>query len=170
MTRHPAFGVFSLTVAGAVAAVAAVAALAALAALGCGDNARTCGVGTMDLQGVCVPVSTTACGDGTKLDNGQCVVDPATCQAGTVLIADRCVDPTHGLTVDLEESPEPNGLMIATGVEASAAPAGAITLSRPGRPSSSTATSRRSATPTPTASSIPTSTPTRSRSRPRRCW
>jgi hypothetical protein len=108
-----------------------IAAIAAIA--GCGDNARVCGTGTMDVSGVCVPVTTAGCGDGTKLDNGECVVDPTTCQAGTVLIADRCVDPTLGLTVDLEESPEPNGLQIASGVEPSAAPAGAITLKPTGQ-------------------------------------
>jgi hypothetical protein len=116
MMRHLVFG---LTAAAAIA--------------GCGDNARTCGAGTMELQGVCVPASTTACGDGTKLDNGQCVVDPETCQAGTVLIADRCVDPSHGLTIDLEESPEPNALGIAGGVEASASPAGTIKLKPAGQ-------------------------------------
>jgi hypothetical protein len=50
-----------------------------------------------------------------------------------VLIADRCVDPAHGLTIDLEESPEPNGFAIAGGVEASAAPAGTIALKPAGQ-------------------------------------
>jgi len=118
MTRHLGFGLTA----------AAAAALA-----GCGDNARPCGQGTVELNGVCVVGTTTTCGDGTKLDDGQCVVDPATCQAGTVLIADRCVDSTHGLTVDLEESPEPNGLAIATGVEPSASSAGAIALGPAGQ-------------------------------------
>lgn len=77
---------------------------------------------------MCVPSSTITCGDGTKLDNAQCVVDPDSCQSGTVLIGHRCVDPTSGLIVDLEESPEPNGVAITTGVELSAAPAGTITL------------------------------------------
>jgi len=36
--------------------------------------------------------------------------------------------PDSGLVVDLEESPEPNGVAIATGVEFSAAPAGVINL------------------------------------------
>ena len=95
---------------------------------GCGDNARQCGAGTTDLDGLCVPGATTVCGDGTKLDHGQCVIDPASCQAGTVLIADRCVDPASGQLIDLEESSEPNGMGIASGVEASASPAGMITL------------------------------------------
>lgn len=77
---------------------------------------------------MCVPSGMTACGDGTRLENGQCVVDPATCQAGTVLVANRCVDPNQGLVIDLEESAEPNGLGTASGVEASPAPAGQITL------------------------------------------
>lgn len=107
---------------------AAVAIAASTHGAGCGDNARACGDGTIELHDVCVPASMTACGDGTKLDNGQCVIDPETCQAGTVLIADRCVDPAHGLTIDLEEGAEPNALGIASGVEASATPAGVIAL------------------------------------------
>ena len=98
------------------------------ASAGCGDGARACGPGTMDVDGACVPSSTITCGDGTKLDNAQCVVDPASCQAGTVLIDHRCVDPTSGLVVDLEESPEPNGVAIVAGVEPSAAPAGTVAL------------------------------------------
>jgi hypothetical protein len=93
---------------------------------GCGDNPRQCGDGTTEIDGLCTPTSTIVCGDGTLLSNGQCLVDPASCQAGTVLIANRCVDPTNGLVVDLEESIEPNGLGIALGVEDSAAPAGTI--------------------------------------------
>ena len=100
---------------------------------GCGDNGQQCGAGTADMNGLCVPVLTTVCGDGTKLDHGQCVIDPASCQAGTVLIADRCVDPAKGLVIDLEESPEPNGIGIASGVEASASPAGMITLKPAGQ-------------------------------------
>jgi hypothetical protein len=52
------------------------------------------------------------CGDGTKLDTttGDCVVDPMSCGGGTVLVNGTCQDPTAGLTVDLEEAPEPNGL------------------------------------------------------------
>jgi len=119
-TRHPLFGL-----AGAI-----------LLAIGasCGDNGQQCGAGTAAMNGFCVPVITTVCGDGTKLDHGQCVIDPASCQAGTVLIADRCVDPAKGLVIDLEESPEPNGLGIASGVEASASPAGMITLKPAGQP------------------------------------
>ena len=77
-----------------------------------------CGAGTTDMGGLCVPGATAVCGDGTKLDHGQCVIDPASCQAGTVLIADRCVDPGNGQVIDLEESSEPNGMGIASGVEA----------------------------------------------------
>jgi hypothetical protein len=108
----------------------ALATLAAWCAgcAGCGDGSRACGTGTTDVDGVCVPSVAITCGDGTKLDNAQCVVDPDSCQAGTVLIDNRCVDPTSDLIVDLEESPEPNGVAIATGVEFSAAPAGAISL------------------------------------------
>lgn len=109
--------------------------IAAIAtAAGCGDDARQCGDGTTDIDGVCVPATMTVCGDGTKLQNAQCVVDPETCEDGTVLIANRCVDPTRGLVVDLEESTEPNALGIVPGIEASTAPAGTITLKSPGAP------------------------------------
>jgi len=103
------------------------------AAAGCGDNAAQCGPGTAEMNGICVPAAPTACGDGTRLDHGQCVIDPASCQAGTVLIADRCVDPANGLVIDLEESPEPNGIKIVSGIEASASPAGIITLKPAGQ-------------------------------------
>jgi hypothetical protein len=109
-------------------------AIAALAAAGCGDGARVCGAGTEDNDGTCVPIANTVCGDGTKLDNSQCVIDPASCEAGTVLIGNRCLDPNRGLVIDLEESVEPNGLGIATGVEASAEPAGTIALKPEGMP------------------------------------
>src|SRR6185436_20759949 len=85
----------------------------AVIAIGCADPERRCGEGTTEIRGVCEAASPTVCGDGTRLDNGQCVVDPAACQAGTVLIGHRCLDPTSGLVVDLEESPEPNGLRVA---------------------------------------------------------
>jgi hypothetical protein len=85
------------------------ATLVALGGAACGDNARECGLGTDDIHGVCTPSATTTCGDGTKLVDGQCVIDAAACQAGTVLVAGACIDPGRGLVVDLEESPEPNG-------------------------------------------------------------
>jgi hypothetical protein len=109
-----------------------------LAAAGCGDNSKVCGPGTDDLDGdgYCeagggggVP-----CGDGTILDpqTHTCVVDPSSCQGGTVLIHDRCVDPTEGLDVDLSEGPEPNNAGIV-GVEASGAVAGQIALKPAGQ-------------------------------------
>ena len=110
----------------------ATLAAACAGAAGCGDGARSCGPGTMEIDGLCVPSSTITCGDGTKLDNAQCVVDPASCQSGTVLIGHRCVDPTSGLVVDLEESAEPNGVAIIAGLEPSAQPAGTIALKPPG--------------------------------------
>lgn len=115
-------------------------------AIGCGDNSKECGPGTLDEAGECVPapscgVGTTrddetglcvpdgsfVCGNGTVFDalTGTCKLDPSSCQDGTVLINNACVDPTAGLTVDLQEGPEPNGLDI---VEASVAQAGTITL------------------------------------------
>ena len=114
--------------------VAVAAALAAAAAAGCGDDGTQCGDGTTAVDGVCIPDNRTTCGDGTVLANGVCVIAPTTCEAGTVLIADRCVDPAGALTIDLEESPEPNGLAVADGTEASAAPAGTIELAAVGTP------------------------------------
>lgn len=106
----------------------ALGVIAVTASAGCGDNSRVCGTGTREQDGVCVPESTTFCGDGTRLEGGRCVVDPGACEAGTVLVADRCVDPASDLVIDLEEGPEPNGLGVAAGVEPSPRPAGAITL------------------------------------------
>ena len=115
-------------------------------AAGCGDNNRTCGDGTTDMNGTCVPTDqcgpgttkdpmsgqcvpdgSIICTDGTKFDpaTGKCVIDPNSCQDGTVLINGACVDPTKGLTVDIEEAPEPNGLGV---IESSQAPAGTIAL------------------------------------------
>jgi hypothetical protein len=100
---------------------------------GCGDNSDHCGAGTQSFDGECLPSGTITCGDGTALVSGQCAIAPAACQAGTVLIGNRCVDPTSDLVIDLEESPEPNGRAIAVGVEASTAPAGAIALKPAGQ-------------------------------------
>lgn len=104
------------------------------AAVACGDNGSQCGPGTTEVDGVCLPAGTLVCGDGTKLESGRCVVDPAACQAGTVLVANRCVDPAGGLVIDLEESVEPNAMAVAAGVEVSTAPAGTIALKAAGTP------------------------------------
>jgi len=113
--------------------------------VGCGDNDHLCGPGKTydDATNSCIaatecgpgtivdPATSTCvavCTDGTKLDmaTGQCVVDPDDCQAGTVLVNNRCVDPTDGLVVDLDEgSTEPNGYGV---IEVSPSPVGAITL------------------------------------------
>lgn len=102
-----------------------VALIAALAA--CGDNAIPCGEGTTEQDGSCTAPPPIACDTGTKLDNGRCVLDPVLCGDGTVLIAARCVDPSRGLVVDLEEGPEPNGLGVA-GIEPAPASAGDVEL------------------------------------------
>lgn len=115
-------------------------------ALGCGDNSKECGPGTVDQGGECVPAAncgfgtkhddvtgecvpdgTTVCSDGTVFDplTGTCKLDPSACHDGSVLIGDACVDPTAGLTIDVQEGPEPNGLGI---VEASQAQAGNVAL------------------------------------------
>jgi hypothetical protein len=117
-----------------LAGLVASAASAFGGAAGCGDDARVCGDGTVERAGLCVAAVTVACGGGTRLDHDQCVVDPAVCPPRTVLIGNRCVDPTGRLTIDLEESAEPNGLGIAAGVEASAAPAGVVSLKPSGQP------------------------------------
>ncbi|HEX3763710.1 MAG TPA: EB domain-containing protein [Kofleriaceae bacterium] len=111
-----------------------MAAASALGAPGCGDDARACGEGTVARDGVCVAETMVTCGPGTVLDHDQCMVDPSVCPAGTMLVGGRCVEPASQLTVDLEESPEPNGLGIAAGVEASAAPAGIVALAPAGQP------------------------------------
>jgi hypothetical protein len=119
----------------------------AVAIAGCGDNSDLCGPGTKDKDGVCTPTATCGpgttpdsvtgqcipdgtmvCTDGTvfDMDTNACVIDPNACQGGTVLIGGQCVDPTHGLVVDVEEGPEPNGLGLLG--EASNNPAGIITL------------------------------------------
>lgn len=97
----------------------------------CGDNSktRTCGPGTEEQDGVCLPTGpgTPTCTDGTILDSetNSCVIDPNACQDGTVLIGNQCVDPTDGLTVDVTEAAEPNGAGV---VETSTTPAGELTL------------------------------------------
>lgn len=96
------------------------------------DN--TCGPGTTaDSSGQCVPDGSVVCTDGTKFDmsTGTCVIDPNSCQGDTVLINGACVDPTQGLTVDLEEGAEPNGLGL---IETSNNPAGTIALKDVGGP------------------------------------
>jgi hypothetical protein len=87
--------------------------LLATAAVACGDNSDECGPGTTAVSGLCTPDGSGAiCGDGTTLDTmtGDCVIDPTSCGGGTVLVNGTCQDPTAGLTIDLEEAPEPNGL------------------------------------------------------------
>jgi hypothetical protein len=112
-------------------------ALAALSiAAGCGDNSKVCGPGTSDSDGdgACQPGGVPPmCSDGTILDpeTSSCVIDPSSCQNGTVLINNRCVDPTEGLVVDLSEGPEPNNAGVG-GIEPSGAFAGEIELAAPG--------------------------------------
>src|SRR4051794_15275931 len=101
-----------------------------LASAACGDNSDQCGPGTINLDNVCVPAA-AVCGRGTVLDmmTGSCIpdpticgagtlfdvttnaceLDPDSCKGGTIPINGSCQDPTAGLTVDVEEGPEPNG-------------------------------------------------------------
>jgi len=105
-------------------------ALLFLVAGACGDNAPECGPGTGNVGGFCTPNGSTICGDGTKFDpdTGACLPDPTLCGDGTVLINGTCQDPTAGLTVDLEDGPEPNGF------EPNASSAGTIDLKPIGDP------------------------------------
>lgn len=104
-----------------------VLAFAASALIGCGDSSVECGEGTTENDdGFCVPTGgdPVTCTDGTMLDQATntCVIDPDSCQGGTVLIGGACVDPTDGLTVDVTEAAEPNGFDV--GGELSDDPAG----------------------------------------------
>lgn len=105
----------------------------ALLAAGCGDNSKFCGTGTddRDNDGECesvVPPGSQVCGNGTRADpeTGLCVIDPASCGGGTVLVNGTCQDPAAELDIDLEEGPEPNAF------ESGAVPAGIITLEAAG--------------------------------------
>jgi hypothetical protein len=60
------------------------AAAALLGLTACGDVGATCGPGTMEIDGACVPDVT--CGEGTHAEGGMCVAD-SQCGAGTVLDA-----------------------------------------------------------------------------------
>jgi|GEM_PF-2070826 len=108
-----------------------VLAFAASALIGCGDSSVECGEGTTENDdGFCVPTGgdPVTCTDGTMLDQATntCVIDPASCQGGTVLIGNECVDPTDGVTVDVTEAAEPNGIGING--ETSPDPAGDIVI------------------------------------------
>ncbi len=94
----------------------------------CGDNSDECGPGTKAVFDVCMPVGSggeaPSCGAGTMFDTASdsCVPANGICGDGTVLVAGTCQDPDAGLTVDLEEGPEPNGFAPGS------APAGTIEL------------------------------------------
>lgn len=103
---------------------------AGVAACG-GDSGSNieCGPGTREEDGTCVadPVP-PMCTDGTILDpaTNSCVIDPAACQGGTVLVGNQCVEPE--LTgQDITEAAEPNGLGLF-GEDSGSTPAGEITL------------------------------------------
>ena len=104
----------------------ALAGLATLAGCG-GDDGATCGAGTTEQDGTCVPSVT--CGTGTVAMGGQCVpdgsviceqgttfdpasgkceVDPSACAEGTVLVEGACVPEDDTLTADRNEAAEPN--------------------------------------------------------------
>jgi hypothetical protein len=99
---------------------------------GCGDNSRSCGDGTIEMNGFCVPAGcgvgtvtdeetgecvpdgTIVCSNGTRFDpaTSQCQIDPAACQHGTVLVDGACVDPATGMVASLSEGPEPNSMNV----------------------------------------------------------
>jgi hypothetical protein len=99
-----------------------------VAVAACGDNSDECGPGTKAVFDVCMPIGsggeTVGCGAGTMFDTASdsCVPASGICGDGTVLVAGTCQDPNAGLTVDLEEGPEPNGFAPGS------APAGTIEL------------------------------------------
>jgi len=105
-------------------------------AAACGDNTNVCGEGTVEQDGRCIGqvVPPVMCGEGTMFDevSNTCVIDPAACQGGTVLIRGSCQDPAADLIPDLEEGTEPNGAGVAG--EDSAAPAGVFVLPSIGAP------------------------------------
>ncbi|MEZ4401510.1 MAG: hypothetical protein R3B06_15905 [Kofleriaceae bacterium] len=132
--------------------------LAALAAAvsGCGDNSVTCGDGTHDEGGYCLPDNTAACGTGTIEMNGTCVpdgsvvcvqgtvfdpatgtcvVDPSACADGTTLVGGECIPDDDLLmgAADHVEAAEPNagpavaGSFDAPGLDASTTFYGCIT-------------------------------------------
>lgn len=73
---------------------------AAVAACGGGDD-TTCGTGTVEMDGMCVPVegsgNDTSCGTGTHLEGTSCVPDDTTtCGAGTHLDNGACVPDDNG--------------------------------------------------------------------------
>lgn len=106
----------------------------AIGAGACGDNSKECGENTTLVDGRCVGTGgPPMCTDGTILDtaSNSCVIDPNACQGGTVLIDNKCQDPTAGLTVDVTEGAEPNG---AGFVEVSQQPAGILNLKPEGEP------------------------------------
>lgn len=109
---------------------------ALIAVTACGDNTRICGAGTEDNgDGACVASETPpTCTDGTILNptTNACEIDPASCQDGTVLINDQCVDPSSGLFPDVQEGAEPNGFGL--GGEPSSTPAGSFVLKPIGAP------------------------------------
>lgn len=106
-----------------ILSLASITVLAGLA--GCGDNSKTCGPGTEDVDGVCTGSGGGQCTDGTILVDDHCEIDPNSCQDGTVLMGDQCVDPaTH--TATIEEAVEPNALGLFG--EDSNDPAGEIAL------------------------------------------
>ncbi len=94
----------------------------------CGDDQRACGEGAELRDGLCVGVGVSQCTDGTILDEATntCVLDPAACQDGTVMVGGACRDPGADVVVDVVEGAEPNGLGI--GGEPSVVPAGQLTL------------------------------------------
>src|SRR5690348_6131944 len=92
----------------------ALAGASALWAAGCGDNSALCGEGTTNVKGYCVADGTATCGQGTIMDgNGNCVIDPIACAAGTVYDNGECVPEGTNVHADYEEGPEPNDGTVA---------------------------------------------------------
>jgi hypothetical protein len=99
--------------------VTRAAIVAAILAAGCADDkgdggeGASCGDGTVEQNGACIPAA--ACGAGTRLDPGtaSCVPGDDVCSAGTILVGDRCEPVDTGLEADAVEAEEPNDADVA---------------------------------------------------------
>ncbi len=82
----------------------------------------TCGPGTLEDPGtgLCVPNGSVVCPQGTTFQDGQCKLDADACGPGTVLVNGACILEDDNIVPDLNEAAEPN--------DDGATPAGMVTL------------------------------------------
>jgi hypothetical protein len=74
------------------------------------DDPLACAPGTAEVDGACVPDGSVICAQGTVYDaaTGACEVDATACGEGTVLVGGECVPFDDTLVADVDEAPEPN--------------------------------------------------------------